>query len=394
MSSTTQRDMPARRPDLAAAPASASLADRLREWRNRLISNPKTQALAKRLPFTRPIARKKSAQLFDLVAGFVYSQTLLACVELDLFQRLSSGPSTVEDLADACELPREGMARLVAAATAIGLLEKRGADGVGLGELGAVIAATPGIAAMVAHHRLLYADLADPVGLLRGDRGPEGTTQIQRFWSYATAHDPAATDAATAADYSDLMAISQAMIASEVLDAYPIGQHNAILDIGGGSAAFAIAVAQRVPGPRMAVFDLPNVAPRARANIERAGLSGRIEVHGGDFFRDPFPPGADLITLVRVCYDHDDDKVARILGKAREALAAGGRLLIAEPMAGVRGAERVGDAYFGFYLLAMGSGRPRSPETFRRMLTDAGFSRIELRATHMPVQTSVIAAHR
>ena len=42
------------------------------------------------------------------------------------------------------------------------------------------------------------------------------------------------------------------------------------------------------------------------------------------------------------------------------ALPADGTLLLAEPMAGSRGAEPVGDAYFGFYLLAMGSGRPRT----------------------------------
>ena len=49
-----------------------------------------------------------------------------------------------------------------------------------------------------------------------------------------------------------------------------------------------------------------------------------------------------------------------LLRAIRRALPADGTLLIAEPISGVRGAEPIGDAYFAFYLLAMGSGRPRT----------------------------------
>lgn len=380
-------------PPARASQPSLRLVDRVREWRNRLIANPKTQTLAKRLPFTRPIARRKATEAFDLVAGFVYSQVLFACVELELLARLSRGAASIDALAQETGLSPDAMTRLCDAARAVGLLETRGGgDAVGLGEVGAVIAANPGIVAMIRHHRLLYDDLADPVALLRGDRGPDGVSRIQRFWAYATAQTPAETDARTAGDYSDLMAVSQGMIASETLDAYAFDRHSRILDIGGGSGAFAIAVAKRVAGPRLTVFDLPNVVTRTAEAVEREGLSDRIDAQGGDFFRDPLPSGADLITLVRVCYDHDDAKVADLLAKARTALAPGGRLLIAEPMSGVRGAERVGDAYFGFYLLAMASGRSRTPETFKRLLAEAGFLSAKLIGTHMPVQTSVIVA--
>ena len=39
-------------------------------------------------------------------------------------------------------------------------------------------------------------------------------------------------------------------------------------------------------------------------------------------------------------------------------------------MAGTPGAEPIGDAYFGFYLLAMGSGRPRTADGAAQMLAD------------------------
>jgi demethylspheroidene O-methyltransferase len=67
-----------------------------------------------------------------------------------------------------------------------------------------------------------------------------------------------------------------------------------------------------------------------------------------------------------------------------------GTILIAEPISGIRGAEQFGDAYFAFYLLAMGSGRPRSFERIREMLEQAGFADIRLLPGAMPLVTSVI----
>jgi demethylspheroidene O-methyltransferase len=52
----------------------------------------------------------------------------------------------------------------------------------------------------------------------------------------------------------------------------------------------------------------------------------------------------------------------------------------------------MGDAYFGFYLLAMGSGRPRPAGRLAEMLRDAGFGRIRAVRTSTPLLTSLIVA--
>ena len=98
------------------------------------------------------------------------------------------------------------------------------------------------------------------------------------------------------------------------------------------------------------------------------------------------------MTLIRVIHDHDDASVLQILRAAHAALPSDGRLLIAEPMADTPGAETVGDAYFGFYLLAMGRGRPRSPARIAELLLAAGFAKPRLIPTSMPLQTSVLVA--
>src|SRR5690606_30289912 len=107
--------------------------------------------------------------LFDLVAGFVYSQVLLACVRLRVFDRLADGVASLSDLAVHTGLDEPALRRLLDAAVSLDLLERRGLAQYGLGPLGAPLAHNPGLTAMVEHHSRLYADLQDPVALLRGD---------------------------------------------------------------------------------------------------------------------------------------------------------------------------------------------------------------------------------
>jgi demethylspheroidene O-methyltransferase len=95
---------------------------------------------------------------------------------------------------------------------------------------------------------------------------------------------------------------------------------------------------------------------------------------------------------VRVLHDHDDDAARGILAAVHRALPRGGTLLIAEPLAGTPGAEPAGDGYFGFYLMAMGSGRPRSPAEMTALLQAAGFRDVRVLATHTPLLTRVIVA--
>ncbi|RZL67926.1 MAG: methyltransferase, partial [Variovorax sp.] len=135
------------------------------------------------------------------------------------------------------------------------------------------------------------------------------------------------------------------------------------------------------------------VAERARRRCAEAGLSDRITIVGGSFLSDPLPTGADVVSLVRVIHDHDDASAMQILHAVRRALPAGGCLLLAEPMAGTRGAETMGDAYFGFYLLAMGRGRVRTAVELTAMLRAAGFDRVQQRRTRVPLQTGLLVAH-
>jgi len=352
-----------------------------RALRNRVIASPAFQSWSARFPLTRPIARRQARSLFDLTAGFVYSQVLHACVRVGLPARLAEGPLSPEAAAAAFDLSPAAAERLLKAAAALGLAERLAGGRYGLGQRGAALLGAAGVAEMVEHHALLYADLADPLVLLR--RGGGGG-RLAGYWPYA-ADAPAEAEA-----YSRLMAASQAMVAAQLLGAYPIARHRRLLDVGGGEGAFLRAVAARAPRLELSLFDLPPVIGRARVALTEAGV--QAELHGGSFFDDPLPTGADIVTLVRVLHDHDDPAALALLKAVHRALPPGGTLLVAEPMAGTRGAEPMGDAYFGLYLLAMGSGRPRSAAEIRVMLAEAGFRSVRRRGTALPLVAQLIVA--
>lgn len=369
-----------------------SWVDTYRANRDRWLSNRKFQRWAAGFPLTSSTARRRARALFDLCAGFVYSQILFACVRLKLFDILAEGPRTANEIAVLLRVPVDAAQRLLEAAASLRLVERRPAERFGLGHLGAAVVGNPAVAAMVEHHRMLYSDLRDPVGLLRGDHGQ---TELSRYWSYSSGSGPMSAPSDTGlVDYTTLMADSQALVADEILDAYPLSTHRCLLDIGGGDGSFLIEAGKRHGRLALALLDLPPVAQRAAQRLAANGLAERARVHAGDFRSDPLPRGADVISLVRVVHDHDDEVVSALLRASCDALPARGVLLLAEPMKGTTGAEPVADAYFAFYLLAMGQGRPRTPQTLQRMLREAGFAESRLVRTRQPLQTRLIVARK
>ncbi len=373
--------------------AKPPLRERFLLWRNAWLMSPKFQRASMRLPLLRRVAQSHAASMFGVITGFVYTKTLTAAVDLGIIARLASAPASTADLAAQAGLDLPAASRLLAAAAAIDLVEPLTGDRWTLGQRGAALACNKGALAMIEHHKIFYDDLADPVALLQRGRGGG---KLAAFWSYAEAAgrgEPASdADPGTHA-YSALMAASQPMVAEQVLDSHDFSRHRKLLDVGGGHGAFLTQVAARHPGLSLALFDLPPVAEAARTVLDSRGLA-RVEAHGGSFRDDPLPIGADLVTLVRILHDHDDDVVAALLAKVHTALPPGGTLLIAEPMAGTAGAEAMGDAYFGLYLWAMGSGRPRSFAAYAALLETAGFQRIREVPTALPMVTRMVAARK
>ena len=365
--------------------------DRVRRWRDDLLANPKMQTLAVALPFLRPVANKRARQLFDLCIGFVHTQVVTACIELDVLEILGKGPKASSEIAMQTGLGDDAAERLLNAAVAVKLVVRMGDGRYRLGELGAAVRGAPGVVEIVRHNQVFYRDLADPVALLKGEKHD---TELSRYWPYAEGQKEVSTlGEADTAPYTDFMAATQPFIAEDVIAAYNFSRHRAVLDVGGGSGKFAASLAKCVPGVAVGVFDLPSVVAQAETRFQEAALGQRGHVHPGDFHRDPMPGGYDAITLIRILLDHDDARVAALLAKVRRALPPGGVLIVAELMSGVAGAETISDAYFGFYLMAMGRGRPRSVSQISALMSEAGFANVHPVSTRRTLMTQVVVGH-
>jgi demethylspheroidene O-methyltransferase len=378
-------------PDPASLSVWSRLADRAYGLRDSILASQRFQIMAARFPLTRRVSAKRARDCFDLCAGFVYSQVLFACVKLDLFELLARRPLSVTEVARQTKLNEDAARRLLLAAASLDLLQDRGQDRFGLGQIGAAMRANPGVKAMIEHHAMFYADMADPVALLRGE---VTETKLARYWPYADGIDPASLASSDVVPYTSLMATSQQFVATDVLDAYDVSRHKRLMDVGGGDGSFLRSAAARAPALDLTLFDLPAVVETARPRFSVSGLADRATLVGGSFSHDPLPRGADLVTLVRIAHDHGDDSVEKLLAAIFAALEPGGTILIAEPMAGDANSAPMADAYFGFYLLAMGKGRARKPSELMTMLTRSGFVAPRQIAMPRPLLSGLIQARK
>ncbi len=353
---------------------------------NRLFASPTFQRRMARLPLIKRIVRREGEEMFDIVAGFCHAQILQTLIKLDILDDLLEGPQSQDSLSTRHGVPIDRMRILLDASVSLDLLKaKRG--GYALTRRGAALSGVPGLKGMIAHHDVLYRDLADPVAFFRG----ETETELAQFWPYVFGAG-AAEDPAAAATYSKLMADSQALVAEDTLSVVDLGRAQRLMDVGGGTGAFLGHVAQAYPNLQLTLFDLPAVVPEAKQRFADLGICQRTSIVPGSFRDDPLPKGADMISLIRVLYDHADDTVLALLRSIHDALPTGGQILISEPMTGGAQPHRAGNAYFAIYCLAMQTGRARSAAEISDLLRQTGFANISKPMTRRPFVTTAITA--
>ena len=373
-------------------PVAPGLKARYRAWRARQVARPGFRRIIQRLPGMRRYAGAREQELFSIVTGFVQSQILFVALESGLLDALKSGPVARADLPDILGFESPRLSRLLQATEALQLVARSSDGFVTLDDFGAIAVSDPGLSAMIRHHACLYRDLSDPVALFDGSRTQ---TEMRRIWSYAGEGREKSVSRNEAEAYSALMAASQSLLSQDILDAYDFSRHRRVLDIGGGDGTFLTALAERHPGLSLSLFDLPPVAARARERFADEPLSASPRCFGGNFLTDRLPEGHDCVTLVRVLFDHADETVTRLLANLRLSMVPGSRLVIAEPMAGRESpGARAATAYFGVYVMAMGSGRCRTPEEIGALALQAGFSGFAVRPCRSPISARLVVVER
>jgi hypothetical protein len=163
-------------------------------------------------------------------------------------------------------------------------------------------------------------------------------------------------------------------------DVISLDEHRIMLDVGGGSGAHAIGATQRWPDLQAIVFDLAPICEVANQYIARYSSQSRIQTHIGDMWNDPFPP-ADLHFYADIYHDWPLEKGRWPTEKSFESLKPGGRIIIHEMLYNDDKTGPFAVAGYSIAMLLWTEGQQYSGRELCGMLTEAGFTDIEVKPT-------------
>lgn len=147
-----------------------------------------------------------------------------------------------------------------------------------------------------------------------------------------------------------------------------------LLDVGGGSGLYSIALVRGNPGLRAVIWDGEQVLKVARELAERNGVLDRIEFIPGDMFKDPVPADCDVILLSNVLHDWDVPECEALLRQCASALPRDGQLLIHDAFLNDALDGPLPIALYSAALFNITEGRAYSAAEYRKMLATAGLT--------------------
>ena len=158
------------------------------------------------------------------------------------------------------------------------------------------------------------------------------------------------------------------------------GTHR-LLDVAGGSGAYAIALALKHAHLRCTVADLPPVANDARMYIKRYGCEDRVDTLSFNMFDDEWPSGYDGVLMTNILHDWDPKRRTDLVASSYAALAPGGRLFIHEIL--LNGAQDGPEAAAMFSTMMLGTrGKQLSFVELDTLLTYQGFGSVAVKPTY------------
>jgi (2Fe-2S) ferredoxin/precorrin-6B methylase 2 len=331
------------------------------------ISENRGKALA--MQRARDAAGAVPDELADTIRGFMPSRVLLTALELDAFTAIarSASPPTAAALASALRTDSRATAILLDALVALGLLSKR--DGAYANAPAAarylVAGAKDDASTALKHNLSLWQTWSALTEVVRTGR-PAGRVEM------------AARGDSWTIPFIAAMHRNAALRAPLVVKAVGTEGVRRLIDIGGGSGAFAVAFAQASPALEAEVFDLATVVPIASGHVAAAGLADRVRTRVGDLRADAFGSGYDLALLSAICHMLGPDENRDLLRRVFAALSPGGRVVIQDHvMAEEKTSPRAGAMFAVNMLVGTSQGGTYSEAEYAGWLRQAGFGEVQ-----------------
>jgi (2Fe-2S) ferredoxin/predicted O-methyltransferase YrrM len=315
--------------------------------------------------------------LLQSIRAFQESRVILTAIELDVFTAVGSG-RTAAEVARQIDADPRATEMLLNVLVAIRLLEKHD-DRFTNSPVSAryfVAGARDDSRAALMHTAHLWQTWSN-------------LTQSVRT---GTASSPSRTEGWTEA-FIAAMHKNAAERAGVVVRAARAEQARTMLDVGGGSGAYAIAFAKANPRLRVDVLDLPSVTPITNRHINAAGLQDRIRTRDGDLRHDALGSGYDLILVSAICHMLSPEENQDLLRRCYEAAGADGRVVIQDFILEPSKTAPKSAALFALNMLVgTASGSTYSEAEYAGWLRQAGFAAVE--HVRLPGPTGLMVATR
>jgi len=339
----------------------------------------------------KDITKPDPAIVLDLLQAFRCSKAMFAAVSLGVFDALTTGPKSLQALAQELKASPDSLERLLDACVGLQLLDRDKQ-----GYRNTPVAFT--YLCRSSPHRLTgYINYSNDVmwklwGNLE-DAVREGTNRWQQTFGWDS---PIFSNFFRTEEASREFLIGMhgyGLISSpQVVAAFDLSKYRCLVDLGGATGHLAVAACERYPHLRAVVFDLPDALPLAQGIVGASCVSDRIRVVPGDFFLDPLPEG-DLYTLGRILHDWTEEKIVKLLSRVYQHLPSSGAILIAEKLleedkCGPRWAQMQ-----NLNMLTCTEGKERTLSEYEALLKRVGFADVFGCRTLSPLD-AVLAAKK
>lgn len=326
-------------------------------------------------------------RMWDLWLTHTYQATIVVSEEAGIFQGLEGGAATARELADRLDFDERATTVVLRLLASLGLVVAR--DGrFQLTDTARLylLRASPyywGHMMRVNVNEWQHTTLSSALKKKGSAHaaGPQGTPPPSRTGrsvdGWVEGHidrDRARGIAATMHSHSFVPAINAART-------YDYSGIRRILDVGGGSGCFMIAVARAHPAIRCTVLDLPTMCEAAREYIAAGGVADRVDTQPLDMFRQPWPTGFDAVFFSNVWHDWNERTCTWLAEKAYEILPSGGRVMLHEMLLDDDGAGPPTAASFSMLMLLATQGQQFTFGELRAILERVGFTGVESRHT-------------
>jgi hypothetical protein len=152
-----------------------------------------------------------------------------------------------------------------------------------------------------------------------------------------------------------------------------------LLDVGGGSGCYCIALAQYHPEMRFTVMELPVICDLTRQYIARYGQAERIDTLAADMFQEGWPADYDAVFFSDVFHDWNRERCLLLARRSFDCLPSGGRIYIHEILlADTKDSPLTPVAYF-LGLTTLTEGQQFTLEELATLLHETGFMNISVR---------------